>query len=70
MHAFEIFGRLNILKLVSKIHKLNTFVLGAAGGGGGGRPVVKLAAGISCLTGNQCPFFIVRWFIVVYCFIN
>ena len=35
MHTFEIFGRLNILKLVSKIHKLDTFVVEAAGVGGG-----------------------------------
>ena len=54
MHTFEIFGRLNILKLVSKIHKLDTFVVEAAGvgGGGGGKPIVKLVAGIYCLTGN------------------
>ena len=36
MHAFEIFEGLNILKLVPKIHKFDTFVLGAAGGGGRG----------------------------------
>ena len=36
MHAFQIFEGLNILKLVPKIHKFDTFVLGAAGWGGGG----------------------------------